>query len=201
MSLFAVKGRVYRYEQLHDTSHAENLTMQSLTLTGAAMLAAALMTGCGSDSDPTAENTPGLTADAAEHYTAVHVSETFALDETYVNPCNGETVHLTGTLSGEDTFVGTSDYFLHHEVNAVISETGTGLTTGASYTSHSIYNERFNSPTLSAVDFTFGYRDAVHVNSSTPGLSFTLLNTLHFVQIPSGEFKLTQVIDSAECRG
>ena len=44
--------------------------MQSLTLTGAAILTAALLTGCGAESGPTAENVPGLTADAkiADHF-------------------------------------------------------------------------------------------------------------------------------------
>jgi hypothetical protein len=40
--------------------------MRSLTLTGAAILTAALLTGCGAESGPTAENVPGLAADAAD---------------------------------------------------------------------------------------------------------------------------------------
>ena len=40
------------------------------------------------------------------------------------------------------------------------------------------------------------------MNSSTPGLSFTVLNTLHWVSLPDGGFKLTKVIEGdAECRG
>jgi hypothetical protein len=58
---------------LRDISHLENLTMRSLTLTGAAILAAALSTGCGAESGPTAENASGLLADAA----SLSVSLTF----------------------------------------------------------------------------------------------------------------------------
>lgn len=192
MSLLAAKGRVYRYEQLRDNSHLETLTMRSLTLTGAAMLMATL-TGCGAES-PTAENAAGLSAAV----TADHSREQFALDETYVNPCNGETVHLTGTLVGLTNLV---DDGQHQEYHAVISETGTGLTTGASYTSHSTFHEEFNSPTPEAVDFTFSTRDAVHINSSTPGLSFTLLFTFHYVQAANGFNKLTKDVETATCRG
>ena len=194
MSLLAAKGRVYQYEQLRDISHLETLTMRSLILSGAAMLMATMLAGCGAES-PTAENAPGLSAAV----TADHSRQEFALDETYVNPCNGETVHLTGTLVGLTNIV---DNGQHQEYHAVISETGTGLTTGASYTSHSTFHEEFNSPTPEAVNFTFSTRDAVHINSSTPGLSFTLLNTFHFVQAANGVFnKLTKDVESATCRG
>lgn len=41
-----------------DLFYLENLTMRSLTLSGAAMLAAALLTGCAGDDAPTAPPTP-----------------------------------------------------------------------------------------------------------------------------------------------
>jgi hypothetical protein len=67
MSLFTGKGRVHQYEQLRDLSHLENLIMRSLTLTGAAMLATALMTGCDrvADSVDPASGTSGVPAFAA----------------------------------------------------------------------------------------------------------------------------------------
>ncbi|HEY8196067.1 MAG TPA: hypothetical protein VIG04_03775 [Gemmatimonadales bacterium] len=43
---------------LRDLSHVETLTMRSLTLTGAAMLAAALLTACSADDAPSAPTTP-----------------------------------------------------------------------------------------------------------------------------------------------
>jgi hypothetical protein len=39
MSLSAEKGSLYRYEQLRDISHLKNMIMQSLKLTGAAIVA------------------------------------------------------------------------------------------------------------------------------------------------------------------
>jgi hypothetical protein len=47
--------------------------MRSLKLTGAAMLMATLLTGCGAEAGPTAENASGLLADA----TSLSVSLTF----------------------------------------------------------------------------------------------------------------------------
>ena len=171
--------------------------MRSLTLTGAAMLAAAMMTGCGTGSSPTEADTGSLVADGLNATSAVHESQVFALDETYVNPCNGETVHLTGTLVGHSNIVDA----LHLEFHATIAETGTGLTTGTSYTSHSTFNEVFNSPTGTALDYSYSFRDAVHVISSPTGLSFTLKHTFHVVGLPSGEFMITKELDSAECQG
>jgi hypothetical protein len=199
MALFARGWRVYRYEQLRDTSHLENLTMQSLTLTGAAMLAAALLTGCGAESGPTAENVPPLTADAT--LTADHSSSIIPLDEIFVSPCNGETIHLTGTLRAEDTFVGTSDGFLHHELQVVVSETGTGLTTGATYRSHDVNHEGFNSPTPEAPNLTFTYNETFYFISTTPALSFRGQFAFHFVALPSGDFKITRDFGSLACQG
>jgi hypothetical protein len=167
--------------------------MRSLTLTVAAVVGATFLTGCEAGSGPTAENASGLSAAA----TAVHSQQVLELDETYLNPCNGETVHMTGTLVGGMNSVDD----LHQVFHATISETGTGLTTGASYTSHSVYDEKFNTPRETAVNFTFDYRDGVHINSATRGLSFSLVNSAHFVLMPTGDFKLTKDLESATCRG
>ncbi len=196
MSLFAGGSRVYQYEQTRDTSHLETLTMQSMTLPGAAILVATLLAGCGAESGPTASNTPSLAAGGIDR-TVVHESQVLDLDETYVNPCNGETVHLTGTLVGHTNFVND----LHSEFHATISETGTGLTTGTSYTSHSTFNEVFNSPTEAALNLTHSFRDAVHVISSPAGLSFRLKHTFHVTVLPHGGFNVTKEIDSAVCQG
>src|SRR5215208_2841798 len=103
--------------------------MRPLTLTVAAVVGATFLTGCEAGLGPTAENPSGLSAAA----TAVHSQQVLDLDETYVNPCNGETVRMIGTLVGGMNSVDD----LHQTFHATISETGTGLTTGASYTSHS----------------------------------------------------------------
>ncbi len=180
--------------------------MRSLTLTGAAMLMAALLTGCGAESGPTAENTPGLTADATSHNTADHFSETVAVEEILVNPCNGELIQLSGTAVGQYTRVASREALdnglsLHTEIHYRISQTGTGLTTGASYSHRATYHEVDNSPTPTAVNAAFGFRDAFRVTSPTPGLSFTVRNTFHLVRVPSGDFKVTKDSGITECRG
>lgn len=65
MSPFAGSRRLYRYKHLRDIPHVENPTMRSLTLTGAALLIGTLLTGCGAESGPTAENFSGFSAEAA----------------------------------------------------------------------------------------------------------------------------------------
>jgi len=103
-------------EQLFAISNLENLTMRSLTLTGAAMLAAALLTGCSAEADPTAETTPGLTA---ERHTAEHSSTTYTFEDYVGNPCNGETVHLTGMGVQQTNVVDGGGGVLHYELQLV----------------------------------------------------------------------------------
>lgn len=179
--------------------------MRSLTLTGAALLMGTLLTGCGTESGTTADNALGLAADATDR-TTNHVWESDPVEETIVNPCNGETIQFTGTGVGQGNFVNVPDNNLHREFHAVISEAGTGQTTGATYTLHANYHEVFDSPTVPALNFTFGVQDRGHVISSTPGLSFTWLYTIHFLATASGEFKITKDIEGDdspifECRG
>jgi hypothetical protein len=113
--------------------------MRSLTLTGAAMLAAALMTGCAAESGPTAETAPGLTA---ERHTAEHSSTTYQFEDYVGNPCNGETVHLTGIGVQQTNVVDDGADVLHYELQLVEDITGTGLTIGASYRSHNVSEVR-----------------------------------------------------------
>lgn len=172
-------------------------TVQTLTLTWAAMLAAALLTGCGTEAGPTAETAPGLTADSRS---VTHTSDTSPIAETDVNPCNGETIELTGTLIFQDTQVAIDGDVLHHEATARVVESGVGLTTGASYTLRLILHEGFNSPNLPAPNFVYNFRQAYRVTSPTPGLDYTALAVFHVVGLPSGEFKVTRAVESVECR-
>jgi hypothetical protein len=172
--------------------------MRALALIGTAILASAFGTGCSPESGPTAEN--GSTLEAVTSKTAQHFSSNTPLDEIFFDsPCNGEDIHMTGTLSAEDTFYGTTDYFLHHELQVVVSETGTGLTTGATYSSHDVNHESFNSPTLEAPNLTFTYGETYYFISPTRGLSFRGQFAFHFVALPSGEFKVTRDVGSLEC--
>jgi hypothetical protein len=186
-------------KQLLAVSNLENLTMRSLKLTGAAMLAAVLLTGCGAESGPTAETTPGLTA---ESHTAEHSSTTYTFEDYVDNPCNGETVYLTTVGVQQTNVVDGGGGVLHYELQAVEDITGTGLTTGASYRSHNVIEEGFNEPTVTALNVTYTFRDESYVMmSTTSGVSFRAGALFHFVGLPSGEFKVTRDLESLECRG
>jgi len=173
--------------------------MQSLTLTGAAMLAAVLLTGCASDSDSTAANTAGPLADAqtVDHFS---IDEPFpGPGEVFVNPCNGETIQFTGTLVGQVTSM---DPQTHHELHIIISATGTGLTTGAAYTFYVNQHESFNSPTPEALNFTYRFLERDIATSTTPGLSFAGHAYFNFVALPDGTFKITRENEQPdECTG
>ena len=83
--------------------------MHTLTLTRAAMLGAALLTGCGTDLGPTAEKTVRLTAAATDANAVDHTKYVIAFSEININPCNGEEVQLAGTLVGQSHLVGPQD--------------------------------------------------------------------------------------------
>jgi hypothetical protein len=124
-----------------------------------------------------------------------------------VNPCNGELVHLTGDVVVQENRVASQDaldqgFFLHHELNGIIKETGVGLTTGATYTGRDNFHESFNSPSGPALQATFTSREKGLARSSEAGLSFTNNFFLHFVALPDGSFKFTRVVDPPfECKG
>jgi hypothetical protein len=187
-------------KQLLAISNLENLTMRSLTLTGAAMLAAALLTGCTGDdapTAPTAENIVELTADSR---TVNHFSFTEPLDDIVISPCNGEMIHVTGTITEQGTIVEVDGVGLHVEVQDVVSGTGTGLTTGVIYRTHNTNHQSFNSPTAAAVNFTATFWERFYFITQTPGLSFTGRFFVHVLATPSGDFKATREVDSLECR-
>ena len=172
--------------------------MQSLTLAGVTLLAATLVTGCGADSGPTGENAAADPAYAAMPVT--HSSSVTPLDYIFVSPCNGEEIHMTGTLRAEDTFLGTGDG-VHYELQVVTSETGTGLTTGATYRSVDVNHESWSAPTPVADFRSYFFTETFYFISRTPGLSFRSQNLFHFVEQPSGDFKTTRDIGSLECKG
>jgi hypothetical protein len=206
MSLFAGKGRVHQYEQVHDLSHLETLTMRSLTLTGAAILTAALLTGCGAEAGPTAENIPGLTADATDHNVADHFKIVVPGIFDVENPCNGELIILSGEEIDQLTLVGPREVldaggFLHMEFQQQVRATGTGLETGATYTLKDMLHENFETPNEPAPHLTFSSHGTSHVTSDLPGLSFDIHSVFHIV-IPSGkDFKVTREVERVTCGG
>src|SRR3954447_12311564 len=170
--------------------------MQSLPLAGLTLLVATLLTACGADSGPTAGNAP-VTANAA--MPVQHSSSVTPLDYIFVSPCNGEDIHMTGTLSAEDTFLGTGDG-VHYELQVVTSEAGIGLTTGATYRSDDVNHESWSAPSPTSNFRTHTEHETFYFITRTPGLSFRGQYFTHFVGQPSGDFKITREVGSLECR-
>jgi hypothetical protein len=182
---------------IRDIPDLENLTMRSTTiLTGAAMLAAALLTGCDADSSPTAQTTPGLTADAADHNAPVHFKGGGPSAFEVESPCNGEVIAFSGEGVFQVTDVGT-----HYELLAHTRSTGTGPVSGAHYTINDLYHENFQSPSPDAPQFTFSYGGMFHVTSDLPGLNFDAHFVFHILALPSGEVRITQDIGDGVCKG
>ena len=178
--------------------------MRSLTFTRGAILTAAFLTGCGSESSPTAESMPGLTADATAHNTADHFKTVDPVTFQVDNPCNGESITFTGTAESQVTYVDTREHLdagsaVHVEFQQHTTATGTGATSGATYTINDIYHEGFESPNPPAPHATFSAHGTTRVSSDVAGLSFLG----HFVfqaVIPSGkEFKVTTSLDRLTC--
>ena len=178
--------------------------MRSLPFTCVAILAVAFLTGCGSESSPTAENSPGLAADAIAHNTADHFTVVEAVSFEIESPCNGESITLTGTAESQLTLVDTRENLdagnsVHAEFQQRTTATGTGSETGATYTINDVYHEGFDSPNPPAPQATFGANGMTRVSSDIAGLSFSG----HFVfraVIPWGQdFKVTTSLERVTC--
>jgi len=176
-----------------------------MRLTGVAMLAAAFLTGCDADSSPTAQTTPGLTADVTDHNVADHFkSVTTVTFSDAVNPCDGEQITFTGTVESQVTVIGSREMldagnYLHREYQQHVQATGTGSETGATYTINDIFHESFDWPNGSAPHLTLGDHATTHVTSDLPGLSFKAHFVFHLV-VPSGkDFKVTTTVDRVTC--
>jgi hypothetical protein len=178
--------------------------MRFLTLTPMAILTAAFLAGCGSESSPTAENSPGLTADAIAHNTADHFTSVEAVSFDLDSPCNGESITFTGTAESQLTLVDTRENLdagnsVHAEFQQRTTATGTGSETGATYTINDVYHEGFDSPNPPAPHVTFGANGMTRVSSDIAGLSFSG----HFVfraVVPSGQdFKVTTSLERVTC--
>lgn len=181
---------------LLDISHLENLTMRSLTLTGVAILAAALITGCEAESSPTDENAAGLIADAVAQNTPTHSKVVEPFTEPLASPCNGEVIVFSGEAITKMNDVGG----LHSELQGSASGAGTGPESGATYAYHLVFHENFNTPSPTALQANHFANANARVSSSLRGLSFTAHFVFHAVALPGGEFKVTRNLDRVECK-
>jgi hypothetical protein len=169
-----------------------------------ALFAAVTIAAC-DGADPSAPEIQARVEDAG-HSETVHVASTVALDETFESPCNGEIIHLTGTLREQANYVGAppvdpdQGFFVHGEHLGVVDESGTGLTTGLTYTFRDSFHELFNSPSQPAANFVFTYNETGRLTTDAPGLSITMHFLVHGLGLPTGEFKVTREIERLECR-
>lgn len=173
--------------------------MQFLTLAGVTLLAASLLTACGTESGPTEESAPSM-ARASKPDSTVHTTTVLSLDEVQASPCNGEDIHYTGTAAIHMTFVASPDTLFQHAVlQIVVKETGIGLTTGATYTAHDNIYEGFTLPYGHQQYQSFSFHEKFRVISDTPGLSFGAHLQVHFVGVPDGDGKFTRIVGAEEC--
>jgi hypothetical protein len=166
--------------------------MRSQILTGAAVLMGMLLTGCGAESGPTAENTAGLAADAVDHNTGNHTKLVEVFTEPLTNPCNGEVIVFSGDAITQINEVNG----LHRELLGHATGTGIGPESGASYTYNLVFQEAFQA----APEANFYANANARVISSVRALSFTAHFVAHAVFLPSGEFKVTRNVDRVECK-
>ena len=150
--------------------------------------------------EPTASSQPAeptLTADV----TAEHTTTTELVDDIMISPCNGESIHFTGSVVEQLTLVGPDGLgATHFDLEEVFSGTGLGLNTGLSYSVQGAHHISFQSPTPEAFQTAYTERDRFSFNTSTPGLSFDATFLVHLVDLPSGEEKVTHEVESLKCR-
>ena len=126
-----------------------------LTLpTGAAMLLGTLLTGCGTETGPTAGSALAVSADAADRHTPEHVKLVEQFTEPLTNPCNGEVI----VFSGEAIPQITDADGLHFELTGSASGTGTGPESGATYTYNLVFHEGHNTPSETASQRNYARR-------------------------------------------
>jgi hypothetical protein len=89
---------------------------------------------------------------------------------------------------------------VHYELRVVTSETGTGLTTGATYQSHDVNHETWSAPTPESDFRSYAFRETYYFISPTPGLSFRGRFLTHFVELPNGDSQFTRDVGSLECQ-
>ena len=178
--------------------------MRTLTLTGAAVLAAALLTACDGTDAPTAPRIQPRVEDAG-HNAADH----FKVDEPIAfqlqSPCNGELVDMVGRETGQINSVDKQENLdngnaVHFEHLGNVVATGTGATTGAIYSMNDVFHEGFESPSVPASQFAVSFRETLHVTSTTAGLGFSVRVLFHLVhQPPADDVLITRDIESVTC--
>jgi hypothetical protein len=165
-----------------------------------------LLAGCDSATEPAAptlapdhNGTPSLAARFPEHFTA---RESFEGDD--FNPCNGETIHLTGEIQVEVNLLhpdAEDPEVIHAESQMTFVASGVGAVTGTVYLFRKVLHTDFETPNVSASQFIFSERDRTHGISPGSAGDFLLHFTFVFVGLPNGEGKVAVSFEGAECLG
>lgn len=181
--------------------------MSDHTRAACLLLATFALAACAGDGPPTAPTTPELRVEGAGHFSTDH----FKIDEPVAfsieSPCNGETIDIVGQDVGQINAVDTREHLdngnsLHFEHHSRVSGTGTGELTGITYGFNDIFNERFESPSVPAPQFSGSFTEIMHVNSPVPGTSFTARLAVSVVKPPSSDdVKVTRDLTSVQCGG
>jgi hypothetical protein len=174
-------------------------------LATSALLVAALLTACAGDDTATGPTTPSLIVEGAGHNAADHFKVVEVGDFEIESPCNGELIVFSGENIYQLTLVDTREHLdagfsVHSEFQSHTRATGTGPLSGAGYVINDIFHENFESPSPPAPQVTIMAHGTAHITSDLPGLSFVGHFAFHGVALPSGEFKVTRFLESAECR-
>ncbi len=184
--------------------------MSAIRMTGAALLAAAIMSACTMENTPTSASStipehPVIAAlNGTGHNASDHFSGTTAVTFDIENPCNGEVITFSGHEFDQMTFVDTREHLddgfsLHTEFQAALSLTGTGPVTGASYAINDVFHENFESPSPPAPDFTASSHETLHAISQPPEQGFFIHNLFHIVGLPTGGVLVTRDVESITC--
>jgi hypothetical protein len=170
----------------------------------ALLLAAALAAACTDDQPSTAPATPSFAEDAG-HNAADHFKIDEAIAFQLQSPCNGELIDLVGRETGQITAVDTRENLdngnsLHFEHLGRAVATGTGATTGATYSLNDVFHQGFDSPSVPAPQVAISFRETLHVTSSAPGLGFSIRVLFHLVnQPPADDVLITKDIETVTC--
>jgi hypothetical protein len=173
-------------------------------LAAGALLTAALITACTEDQPATAPATPSFAEDAG-HNSTDHFKIDEPIEFQLQSPCNGELIDLVGRETGQINAVDKRENLdngnaIHFEHHGRVQATGTGATTGATYSVNDVFHEGFESPSVPAPQVTVSFRETLRVTSSTPGLGFSVRVLFHLVhQPPADDVRITKDIESVKC--
>jgi hypothetical protein len=177
------------------------------------LVALAVMAGCEQATAPAASRdgrVPALdAADAPDGpFVTEHIHSTDPLAFEFEDPCTGEVVALSGTLTADITLVGlpadiAAGLGYQHITGTLIARlTGTGTTSGTVYSFQDIQHQIFESPSGPAPHGVVSMSEIGQAISRGPGGNFILTVDLHLVLLPP-DARMVVTVDNfrAECRG